>query len=64
MDADRGRHECGGVDNQTGEPWRKIKSWFGYELHVVTDTRCEFPLVVEVIKASVCKLKLLEKILP
>ena len=38
-DADWGKHETTGVDRKTGNLWRKVKSWFGYGLHVIADTR-------------------------
>ena len=28
-DADWGKHETTGIDQRTGKPWTKIKSWFG-----------------------------------
>ena len=62
-DADWGRHEYGGVDKKTGKSWSKIKSWFGYSLHVIGDTRCEIPLAVEVTKASASEPKQLETML-
>ena len=63
-DADWGRHEYGGVNKKTGKPWSKIRSWFGYELHIVADTRYEIPLAVEVSKASASEVKQLETMLP
>jgi len=44
--ADWGKHETGGVDARTGKPWTKIKSWFGYGLHLIADTHYEIrPLI-------------------
>ena len=62
-DADWGRHEYGGVDKNTGKPWSKIKSWFGYSLHIIGDAHCEIPLAVEVTKASASEPKQLETML-
>ncbi len=52
QDADWGHHETGGVDARTGKMWRKVKSWFGYCVHIVDDTHYEIPLAVEVTPAS------------
>ena len=38
-DADWGKHETSGVDFSTGRIWTKIKSWFGYGLHIIADTK-------------------------
>ena len=51
-DADWGKHETKGIDSKTGKPWTKIKSWFGYCLHLVADTRYEIPVAVHVTPAS------------
>jgi hypothetical protein len=51
-DADRGKHEVCGVDSKTGKMWSKVKSWFGYCVHVVADTQYEIPLAVEITPAS------------
>lgn len=51
-DADWGKHEVCGVDAKTGKMWSKVKSWFGYSVHVIADTRYEIPLSVEVTPAS------------
>jgi hypothetical protein len=51
-DADWGKHETSGVDARTGKPWKKIKSWFGYGLHLIADTRYEIPVAVHVTPAS------------
>ena len=51
-DADWGRHETRGVDGGTGRPWAKVKTWFGYGLHVIADVEHEIPVWFEVTKAS------------
>ena len=51
-DADWGRHETMGVDSRTGKPWTKIKSWFGYGLHLIADTRYEIPVAMRLTPAS------------
>ena len=52
VDADWGKHETKGIDSKTGKPWTKIKSWFGYGLHVIADTKHEIPVAVNVTPAS------------
>ena len=50
-DADWGKHETSGVD-ATGKPWKKIKSWFGYGLHLIADTQYEIPVAMHLTPAS------------
>ena len=52
IDADWGKHETKGIDSKTGKPWTKIKSWFGYGLHLIADTQYEIPIAVHVTPAS------------
>ena len=52
-EADWGKHEFSGADKSTGKRWKKIKSWFGYRLHVIADTRYEIPVALSVTRASV-----------
>ena len=40
-DADWGKHETFGTDHKTGKVWKKVKSWFGYGLHLIADTSYE-----------------------
>jgi hypothetical protein len=35
-----------------GALWQKVKSWFGYKLHLVADTNWELPAAFEVTRAS------------
>jgi len=51
-DADWGKHETTGVDSRTGKPWSKIKSWFGYGLHLIADTHYEIPVAMHITPAS------------
>lgn len=51
-DADWGHHETCGMDARTGKMWSKVKSWFGYTVHVIADTQYEIPLSIEVTPAS------------
>jgi len=41
-----------GIDQRTGKSWTKIKSWFGYGLHLIANTHYELPVAVHVIPAS------------
>jgi hypothetical protein len=52
-DADWGKHETKGIDSKTGKPWTKVKSWFGYGLHLIADTHYEIPVAMHVTPASV-----------
>ena len=51
-DADWGKHETFGTDHKTGQAWKKVKSWFGYGLHLIADTGYEIPVAFQVTKAS------------
>ncbi len=51
-DADWGKHETVGVDGRTGKPWKKVKSWFGYGLHLIADTHYEIPVAFHLTPAS------------
>ncbi|HUL13709.1 MAG TPA: transposase [Methylococcaceae bacterium] len=51
-DADWGKHETSGVDARTGKLWKKVKSWFGYGLHLIADTRYEIPVTFHLTPAS------------
>ena len=59
-DADWGKHETGGKDRKTGKLWRKIKTWFGYRVHLIADTRYEIPVACRVTRASQSEVKQLE----
>lgn len=50
--ADWGKHETRGVDGCTGKPGTKIKSWFGYGLHLIADTHYEIPVAMALTPAS------------
>ena len=60
-DADWGQHETRGVDAKTGQPWVKVKRWFGYALHWIADSAYEIPLWFDVTKASASECKRLDK---
>lgn len=51
-DAAWGKHETKGIDSKTGKPWTKVKSWFGYGLHLIADTHYEIPVAVRITPAS------------
>jgi len=50
-DANWGKHETKGVDKD-GNLWKKVKSWFGYGLHLIADTLYEIPVAFELTTAS------------
>ncbi len=51
-DADWGKKVyCSGV-REDGTAWEKVKSWFGYKLHLVVDAKYELPVSYCVTKAS------------
>ena len=50
----------GGKDRKTGKLWRKIKTWFGYQVHLIADTRYEIPVACRVRRASQSEVKQLE----
>jgi hypothetical protein len=50
-DANWGKHETTGVDKD-GSPWKTVKSWFGYGLHLIADTLYEIPVAFSVTEAS------------
>ena len=51
MDADKGVKKYW-VEDKEGKMWQKVKSWFGYKLHLIADTDYELPAAYEVTKAS------------
>jgi len=51
-DADWGKHETVGIDGRTGKPWKKVKSWFGYGLHLIADTHYEIPVAFHLTPVS------------
>ena len=62
LDADWGKHETRGVDKQ-GRAWRRVKSWFGYGLHLIADTRYELPVAFAVTRASASEQPVVGKLL-
>jgi hypothetical protein len=50
-DANWGKHETSGFDKD-GNLWKKVKSWFGYGLHLIADTLYEIPVAFSVTAAS------------
>ena len=50
-DADWGKHKICGHDKH-GKAWEKVKSWFGYRLHVIADTEYEIPVAIRITPAS------------
>lgn len=52
QDADWGVKTYRGV-NKDGKAWEKVKSWFGFRLHLVVDADAELPVAYELTKASI-----------
>jgi transposase len=50
-DADFGVKTYRGV-RENGTAWEKVKSWFGYKLHLIVDATYELPVAFTVTKAS------------
>jgi len=40
------------VNTKTGTPWKKVKNWFGYGLHLIADTHYEIPVAFHLTAAS------------
>lgn len=51
QDANWGVKKYCGVD-ENGKAWEKIKSWFGFRLHLIVEADSELPVSYEVTKAS------------
>ena len=51
MDADWGVKTYQG-EREDGNLWQKLKSWFGYKLHLLVDANRELPVAFEVTRAS------------
>jgi len=51
-DAKWGKHEYRGIDEK-GAPWKTVKSWFGFTLHLAVDANHELPVGYEITDASV-----------
>jgi hypothetical protein len=51
-DADWGKKVYRGI-GQDGRAWEKVKSWFGFRLHLLVDTDAELPVAYQVTKAAV-----------
>lgn len=60
-DADWGVKKYHGVDAD-GKAWEKVKSWFGFRLHLVVDADAELPVGYEVTKASVSEQPVMTKL--
>ena len=61
-DADWGQHKTCGVD-KNGRAWNKIKKWFGYRWHMISDTKYEIPVAFTVTAAACGEGKQLRRIL-
>lgn len=61
-DADWGVKKYCGVDKE-GKAWEKVKSWFGFRLHLLVDADSELPVSYEVTKASVSEQPVMREML-
>ena len=61
IDADWGKKVYRGV-REDGTAWEKVKSWFGYKLHLVVDATYELPVGFCVTKASVAEAPMAHKL--
>lgn len=50
-DADWGKKTYSGI-SEDGSAWEKVKSWFGFKLHLIVDANYELPVAMEVTPAS------------
>lgn len=55
-DADWGKHVYSGVGSE-GKLWEKVKSWFGYTLHLLIDSDYGLPVNFTVTRASISEIK-------
>jgi len=55
-DADWGVKSYRGI-GKDGKPWKKLKRWFGYQLHLIIDAEYEIPVAFEVKRASASEAK-------
>lgn len=60
-DADWGKHVQRG-EREDGSGWEKVKSWFGYTLHMIVDAVYELPIGFEVTKASGAEAPMMHKL--
>ena len=51
LDADFGKKVYKGK-REDGTLWQKVKSWFGYKLHLIVDVKYELPVAFEITPAS------------
>jgi hypothetical protein len=60
-DADWGKHVSKGK-RKDGTAWEKVKTWFGYGLHLIVDAHYELPIGFEVTKASGAEAPMMHKL--
>lgn len=51
-DADWGKKVYKGI-REDGTAWEKVKTWFGFKLHLIVDANYELPIAMELTKASI-----------
>jgi hypothetical protein len=60
-DADWGKKTYRGV-NKDGMAWEKVKSWFGFRIHLIADADAELPIAYTVTKASIGEQPVMRKL--
>lgn len=61
-DADWGVKTYRGIDKD-GKAWEKVKSWFGFRIHLIVEADLELPVAYEVTKASVGEQPVMREVL-
>ena len=60
-DADWGKKTYKGIDKD-GNSWEKIKSWFGFRIHLIADAEAELPIAYTVTQASTAEQPVMRKL--
>ena len=55
-DAEWGKKTYRGT-KKDGSTWEKVKSWFGYQLHLIVDSKYEIPVAFEILAANASEAK-------
>lgn len=61
FDADWGKKVYRG-QNKDGRLWEKVKSWFGFRLHLIVDAQYELPVAFELTRASTAEGPVMHKL--
>lgn len=60
-DADWGKKTYKGIDKD-GNAWEKVKSWFGFRIHLIGDAEAELPIAYTVTQASTAEQPVMRKL--